>query len=71
MAQRQFSSIRNDYEITFDANSAIQEAQDEGNIQVAVYNFKKVRPSARCACLQVDTHPPTHPPTHDWERRSL
>ena len=47
MAQRQYSSIRNDYEITFDANSQIEEAQDEGKIQVAVYNFKKVRPRTR------------------------
>jgi hypothetical protein len=49
VAQRQFSSIRNEYEVTFDANSHIEEAQDEGNIQVAVYNFKKVR-SVRVRC---------------------
>ena len=64
MAQRQYSSIRNDYEITFDVNSQIEPAQDEGNIQVAVYNFKKVRPSARCACLPACRWIPTHPPTH-------
>ena len=43
VAQRQFSSIRNEYEITFDANSEIMHCQDDAKIQTAVYNFKKVK----------------------------
>jgi len=42
VAQRQFSSIRNDYEATFDSNSEILEVADDAKIQTAVYSFKKI-----------------------------
>lgn len=42
VAQRQFSSIRNEYEITFDANSEIVPVEDDHSIQSAVYAFRKI-----------------------------
>ncbi len=42
VAQKQFSSIRNEYEITFGADAEINEASDDGGIQKAVYSFKKI-----------------------------
>lgn len=41
-AQRQYSSIRNNYETTFDTNSEIMEVMDDHKIQSAVYSFKKI-----------------------------
>ena len=42
VAQRQYSSIRNTYEATFDSNSEILEVPDDKNILTAVYSFKKI-----------------------------
>jgi replication factor A1 len=43
VAQKQYSSIRNDYEITFDTQSDIRPVEDDHKIQIAQYNFRKVR----------------------------
>jgi replication factor A1 len=43
VAQKQFSSIKNDYEITFDTNSEIRPVDDDNSIQTVNFNFKKVR----------------------------
>jgi replication factor A1 len=42
MANRKFSSVNNDYEITFDQHSEITPAQDDTQIQQMNYNFKKI-----------------------------
>ena len=57
VAQRQFSSIRNEYEITFDANSEIVPVEDDHSIQSAVYAFRKI---ADIEQVGVYTHTHTH-----------
>nr|CCA21790.1 replication protein A 70 kDa DNAbinding subunit puta [Albugo laibachii Nc14] len=42
MANRKFSSVNNDYEITFDQHSEISLASDDRGIQQMNYNFKKI-----------------------------
>lgn len=53
VAQKQYTSLKNDYEITFDNTTTITQVEDEGKIQVAHYNFKQVR-----------TLPLPHAPSH-------
>lgn len=42
MANRKYSSINNDYEITFDQHSEINMAPEDTNIKTVNYNFKKI-----------------------------
>lgn len=42
MANRKFSSVNNDYEVTFDHNTTIRPAPEDPEIQQTVYNFKKI-----------------------------
>jgi hypothetical protein len=69
VAQKQYTSLKNDYEITFDNTTTITQVEDEGKIQVAHYNFKQVRtlplfstPRATCQSPAPLLLPPHLPP---------
>ena len=42
VANKKYTSIKNNYEITFDQHSEIRPASDTGNIKAIMYNFKKM-----------------------------
>ena len=42
IANRQYTSIKNNYEITFDRSTEIHPCEDETSIKNASYNFVKV-----------------------------
>lgn len=42
MANRKFSNVDNDYEVTFDQHSEISPAPEDGDIQQMQYSFKKI-----------------------------
>lgn len=42
MANRRFSSVDNDYEVTFDQHSDISPAPEDGQISQMLYSFKKI-----------------------------
>ncbi len=42
VANRAFSNLKNDYEITFDEKSTIREAEDDADISQQKYNFVKI-----------------------------
>ncbi|DBA02369.1 TPA: hypothetical protein N0F65_007188, partial [Lagenidium giganteum] len=49
MANRKFSSVDNDYEVSFDQHSDIVPAPEDGGIQQMNYNFKKIAAVESCA----------------------
>jgi len=42
MANQKFTSIKNDYQLIFDSNSVIREAEDEGEIGTQGFNFVRI-----------------------------
>jgi len=42
LAKKEYTSIKNDYEITFDRNADIRPSDDEGGIKRIKYNFTKI-----------------------------
>jgi len=42
VANKQYSSLKSQYEITFDQTSEIRPVQDDATIQRVTFNFKKV-----------------------------
>ena len=49
---KKWSALKNDYEITFDANSVVEPAADDADIKVQSYHFIKI---ATIADLEVNT----------------